>query len=859
MKLRFLFFLILLSTSFSFAQNPNTQNVQSPDTAFQNPDSAFQNESVKQSVDEVPTITLTDEDLKESPPSNVASVLTSARDVFASAASYTFSFAHFRIRGYDAGNEIPLMNGAPMINLENNRGLYNDWSGLNDVVRARDLSLGLAPATFSFGDIGGAYSIDSRASHQRKQLQVSYAISNRTYDNRVMISYGSGNLKNGWSYALSGSRRWANEGYIPGTYYDGWSYFGAIEKKINTDHSLALTAFGAPVVNGRSSPATAEMYDLAGTHYYNPDWGYQDGKKRNAVVGDRNQPTLILTHDWKINNKSSLLSSASYQFGKDKISGLDWFNAPDPRPDYYRNLPSFIEQVDSLQADNLFRNTEDVRQINWSRIYEANQQNIDTINGTPGMRSLYVLRNRVSDSKIFTLNTIYNETVNDHLALNGGLSYQSQSTEHYSEIKDLLGGDYYVDLNKYADTSTTNAGNISAIQNDINHPDRIVHVGDKYSYDYVSHNSKTSAWLQAVYKYDRVDFFFAASTAVNSFYRTGKYRNGIFPDDSYGDSKKQAFFNGGFKSGITYKVNGRNYLYANAAYISKAPEFEDAFFSPKTRNVVADNLRNMNIQTVEGGYLLRAPRFKARLTGYYTLFKDETRTERYFIGGNNSSFVNFTLTNMERTHTGLEAGVSADAGHGFNVALAASVGQFYYSSRPIATATLDNSNQILFKDESIYIKNLRVSGSPQSAYTLGLNYNNPNFWQVHLNASYFDNIYLNFLTPRRMGIALDAIDKDSPLWNDILAQTKEEGQFTLDISASKSWKLNNIFKAIKKNTYVVLNVGVTNITNNQDLVVSGYESRFAPFGTQTEVTKYPDKFSYGYGTTFFASLTFRMN
>ena len=56
----------------------------------------------------------------------------------------------------------------------------------------------------------GAYSIDSRASRQRKQLQASYAISNRSYDNRVMISYGSGILNKGWSYALSGSRRWAN-------------------------------------------------------------------------------------------------------------------------------------------------------------------------------------------------------------------------------------------------------------------------------------------------------------------------------------------------------------------------------------------------------------------------------------------------------------------------------------------------------------------------------------------------------------------------------------------------------------------------------------------------------------------------
>src|SRR5438132_1058090 len=79
-----------------------------------------------------------------------------------------------------------LMNDAPMTDLTNGRTLYNTWSGLNDVVRSRETTLGLAPANYSFGSVGGVYSIDSRASHQRKQLQVSYSLSNRSYDNRLM-------------------------------------------------------------------------------------------------------------------------------------------------------------------------------------------------------------------------------------------------------------------------------------------------------------------------------------------------------------------------------------------------------------------------------------------------------------------------------------------------------------------------------------------------------------------------------------------------------------------------------------------------------------------------------------------------
>jgi hypothetical protein len=863
MKSNFILILLLFSSFISFSQNA--------DSLSQKNDSAFnESDNIKQSIDEIPTVTLADEDLKESPPSNVASVLTASRDVFASTASYTFSIAHFRIRGYDAGHEVPLMNGAPMINLENNRGLYNDWSGLNDVVRARDISLGLAPATFSFGDIGGSYSIDSRASRQRKQLQVSYAISNRSYDNRIMLTYGSGILKNGWSYSVSGSRRWADEGYIPGTFYDGWSYFAGLEKMINTSHSLALNVFGAPTINGRSSPVTAEMHEIADDHYYNPKWGYQNGEKRNSVVGDRHEPTMILTHEWKLNTNSSLQSAVSYQFGKDKVSNLDWYNAPDPRPDYYRNLPSYLDSTDSLHTVmyDLLSKDETARQLNWARLYEVNEQNIDTItdangisgNTVTGKRSLYVLRNYVTDNSRFTFNTIYNEALSDHFTLHGGVTYQVQSSEHYAEIKDLLGGDFYVDLNKFADTSSTNAGNPGSIQNDLNVPNRVLHVGDKYSYDYVAHISKSSSWMQGVFKYDKFDFFFALNASSNSFYRKGKYRNGVFPEDSYGNSDKQNFFSGGFKAGVTYKLNGRNYFYANGATISKAPEFVDAFISPNTRNAVIDNLRNASIQSIEGGYLLRAPKLKGRLTGYYTSFADETRISRWLMYGLGTSFVNFVMTDIDKVHTGIEAALDIDLSKGYSAYGVASVGQYYYTSRPNSSAILDNNDQVLFEDQKIYIKNLKVSGSPQSAYSVGGRYRSPHFWSVNANVNYFDNVYLDFSPARRRLAALDVIDQGSPLWNEILGQDKQDGQFTLDISGSWSWKINNKFPALKRNSFIVFNIGITNVLDNQDLVVRGYEQvRISPQGMETDLTKFPPKFSYANGRTFFASIILRMN
>ena len=846
-------------------------DVKSPSVDLGKIATEFSHNAASAGADNLPTVSLSDDDMKEASAPNVSTALSSSRDVFIAAAAYTFSVTRFRIRGYDFGGELTLMNGAPMEDLSNDRSLFNTWSGLNDMVRNRDVSIGLAPAAFSFGEIGGSFSIDSRASHQRKQLQASYAISNRAYENRAMITYGSGILKSGWSYAFSGSRRWAEEGYIPGTFYDGWSYFGSVEKFIGTDHSLSFTAFGAPTKAGRSAAVVQEMYDLAGSHYYNPDWGFQNGKKRNAVVGDNNMPTMILTHDWNITPSSSLMTAASYQFGRNKVSGLDWYNAPDPRPDYYRSLPSYIDATDSLQivGENLYKDNEALRQINWGKLYEVNSANIETIsnadgisgNSVSGIRSLYILRNRVTKNNIFTINTTYNETVNDHLTLDGGLTYQKQSSESYLEVKDLLGGDFYVDLNKYADTSTVNAGNGSAIQNDLNNPNRILHVGDRYGYDYTSHISKGSAWLQTVFKYSRLDFFAAANITTTSFYRTGNYRNGIFPDDSYGDSKTQTFFGGGLKGGATYKINGRNYLYMNGAYLAKAPEFANAFVSPNTRNIVTNNLRSEIIESIEGGYMLRAPRFKGRLTGYLTQFNDQTKTARFYLEGTSSStFVNYTMTGIDKCHVGVEIAGEASLGLGFTATAAASVGQYYYNSRPIVTATQDNFNTTIIKDQEIYLENIRVGGTPQSAYTVGLNYRSKQYWFLNVNFNYFDNTYLDFGPARRTLAALDAVDKDSPLWQSILSQEKYGGEFTMDVSGGWSWRMNNKFKSLKKNTFLVFNIGVTNILNNKDLVIGGYEqTRFSQAGMFTEVNKYPSRLSYGFGATYYASVILRMN
>jgi len=139
-------------------------------------DSAIIEEIKDNVLDNLPVISLDDNDLSEGSSQNISSLLTAGRDPFYSAASFNFNAARFRIRGYESDLFGTYMNGIPMDNLDNGFTPYGLWGGLNDVMRNRDVSQGLRYNTFSFGDIGGTTNVDSRASRQRKQTSFSYAL-----------------------------------------------------------------------------------------------------------------------------------------------------------------------------------------------------------------------------------------------------------------------------------------------------------------------------------------------------------------------------------------------------------------------------------------------------------------------------------------------------------------------------------------------------------------------------------------------------------------------------------------------------------------------------------------------------------
>ena len=854
--------LLLFSSATVMAQKSKSPKIK--DTSTVKVDTTIHDEEKDIQTDNIAVVTVDDNDQGDGGSQNVSSVLTAGRDPFFSAASFNFSAVRFRMRGYDGDNNTTFMNGIPMDNLDNGFTPFGLWGGLNDVMRNRDVSLGLRYNTFAFGDIATSTAIDARASKQRKQTQVGYAISNRNYTHRVSFYHGTGISKKGWAFVMAGSFRGADEAYVPGTYFNGYSYYFGVDKRFGQKHLLSLAAFAAPTESGRQTAVIDEMRTISGDKYYNSSWGLQKGKVRNASVARSNQPTIILNDEYRFNNRSTLTTAISATFGNRSTTALDWYNAADPRPDYYRYLPSYQagpalrqEVLQAMQADV------NKRQINWDGLHQINRNSIASIqnangitgNTITGNRSRYIVEERVINTKRLNFNSVFNTSVGKHIEMTGGLSFQSQINNYYKEVDDLLGGQFYVNLNQFAERNFPS--NAIVNQNDLINPNRILYKGDKFGYDYDINIRKAQTWVQGVFKFNKVDFYIAAEASNTHFWRNGRYKNGLFPNNSFGKSDVQNFNNYAIKGGITYKLDGRNYFYVNAASLTKAPLFDNVFVSPRTRNVVQDNVSSETIQSVEGGYVLNAPKIKARLSGYYTRFDNQMNVITFY-HDDYRNFVNYALTNIDKVHFGGEFGVEAKLIKNITLNAAASVGRYYFDSRQEATVTLDNDASILSKD-LIFSQNYRVPGTPQNAYTMGLSYRSPKFWFVSLTASYFNNMWLDFNPLRRTYQAVDGLDLSKPsdvdLRDKILAQTKLDAQYTVDFFGGWSWKLPSSF-GFKRNTFLVFNMGVNNLLNNQNIVSGGFEQLRFDFADKN-VNKFPPRLFYAYGLNYFGSITLR--
>ncbi|MBK7667755.1 MAG: hypothetical protein IPJ32_10685 [Sphingobacteriaceae bacterium] len=380
---RILFLTAVLISTKGFSQTDSTSTNGTKDTT--NSDNSFN----------IPIFSTSGGDLEgDLEQQDVSSLLMSSRDVFTQFASFQFGAARYRMRGYMAENQTVMINGVNVNNLETGFSSWSSWGGLNDVTRYVENRFGVVANRYGFSGPGGYTNIDSKASSFKKGTRFSYASANRIFQHRAMLTHSTGMMKNGWAITVSGSTRQgdatrAPKMYSEGTYFNASAYYVSVDKKINDKHMISFTGFGAPIEQGRITPSTMEAYELTDNHYYNPTWGYQDGKVRNSSVSRTHRPMLMLTHHFNLKEDSKLSTTVYYNFGKTSSTWLAYNDYLNPRPNYYRYLPSYYYGTgDTINGDILKsqweNNTNGIQQVKWDDLIAINRGNLYTLPSQTG-------------------------------------------------------------------------------------------------------------------------------------------------------------------------------------------------------------------------------------------------------------------------------------------------------------------------------------------------------------------------------------------------------------------------------------------------------------------------------------------
>ena len=843
-------------------------------------------------------------DMDDSGYNDNPTILFGSNDVFNNIAGFNFSSVRFRARGYSSESQDVYLSGVKLNDAITGYSPYSLWSGLNEAMRSKDSVNGSEMSEFGFGGYNGLTNIFGTASMVRKGLRGSIMTNSALYRLRVMASYATGMQDNGWAFAANVSARLGGNDWIDGVYYRSFAYYLAADKKINDKNVLSLVFFGTPGERGAQNSSTQEVYDLMKDNMYNSNWGYQAGRVRNSRVRKTHEPVAILKYTFTPSDKFEGSATVLYRFGKNGYTALDWYDAQDPRPDYYRNLPSYFmdENPDMnrnnpdkyMTAYNVWKHASlnpELTHVNWDRLYHVNRNQADG-------RSKYIEQERRTDQRDLNLALNFKVRPTEGIFIIGGLNARINRTEYFTVVDDLLGGDYFLNMDSFAERDF--ASSRYKLQNDLdyylaNGAAKVVRKGDKYGYDYLAQVRNYGGWISGKFSVGNFSATVGGRLGYESFWREGLVRKGLFPGvkedgtffldlngdpivpsydadgnvvTSYGKSKVAGFLTYAGKLNLNYVIGGNMRVYANVGYFNDAPKFNQVFLSPRTRNSMVQDLKPVRTFSSDINWQFSGSGINVRATAYYTKIWDQSKVMSAYDDIQNA-FSNFAITGINQRHMGIELGFKMPTFivPNLNLQGVLSLGEYIYTSTPRMTQTVDNSASIVEDVNNIMVpywsKTFLADGSvtqkhyvpstPQTAASLGLSWNY-NYWFIEGDVEYFDRAYLDMNPLYRTDYAVAGLDKNITD-EEVLYMTTQEKfapAFLLNVSVGKSF-------FIKRKYQLGFSFNAKNLLNNKNVKTGGYEQTRIVDNTvsNTRFYRFDSKYFYMPGFNYMLNIYFR--
>ena len=679
-------------------------------------------------------------------------VLKNTPGVHANANGGGWGDSEIWMRGFDNTNIAMMINGVPMNGMENGKVYWSNWQGLADVTSVMQTQRGLGASKMSAPSVGGTINIVTKGLDAKKGGTVSYSMGDNGY-NKVTFSVSTGLMSNGWAITVMGARTWG-DGYIQGTSFEGYNYFANISKRINENHQLSLTAFGAPQQHyQRSSGLTMKewnnvrKYMKDGVHFsrYNPTYGYDDfGNQNSANYNVYHKPQISLNHIWQIDHKSSLSTTAYVSLGR----GYGRTAEPGLNSSYsYTDLTYGANYGTLSQTFRRADGTFDYGAVMWANnpenpIYDPSSDQYEKMYAGS---QLVICENR-NDHNWYGVTSTYTNKFADIFDFYAGIDVRYYQGKHNATVSDLLGGEYFIDATRAKVKGINNAAALDPMWQ----YEKLT-IGDIAYRNYDGFVVQEGAFAQLEYNQNNWSAFVNGSVNYNHYWKVDYF----YYDAEKGKSDVLGFLGGTIKAGANYEFNKNHNAFINVGYISRAPNLDyGAFMNASTSNAVNVEAKNEQIASAEIGYGFHNQYVNVAVNGYFTEWMDKTMTKSGTLSDPAQTEYFMNMTGVNARHMGLEFEVKARPTKWLEVSAMLSLGDWKWDSDSVVGYIYDKHGQALTMDAQITdpgapdhgwalinMKGINVGGSAQTTTNLGVTFKPFKGFRIGAEYTLYDRNY----------------------------------------------------------------------------------------------------------------------
>ena len=607
--------------------------------------------------------------------------------------------ARINVRGFNQRNVAIMINGVPVNDMENGWVYWSNWDGVGDATSSIQMQRGLSAVNLATPSIGGTMNIitDPTALNSGFRLKQEYGSGTML---KTTFTANTGLIDD--KYAISATVvRKIGDGVIDKTWTDAWAYYFGASYNVNDNNRLEFYALGAPQRHGQN---LYKQNIAAYSKSFAKDLGYSqealDAFEEKGRLWNQNWGPVSSSYT----GKQAVEGNTFDRYDKNFINEREnFFHKPQVNLNWYSTLSdnmSFTNVLYYSGGTGGGTGTFGKFQPDFSRNpFVWDWDNI--IAKQQGDTAKTIIRNsRNNQWTIGNIAKLYWKA-NDNLSTMFGIDWRTAEIEHYREVRDLLGGEFFVNVDKYGNSYN---------EFDTTPASQEKRLGDKVNY----FNTNTVDWIggfaQAEYTLDELTAYGTVGYSSIKYGFTDHFKKGDDGNELSLQSDNISSFQ--VKGGAMYRINDDMEVYGNAGYVEKVPIF-DAVIDDRN-GVFADNPANETFLSFEGGLNYRGldGMLSSKLSFYYTKWQDRTMTRGIEI--TQGVFDILFISGLDQLHTGFEFEAAFQPMPMFRLDLAGSIGSWNTLNDVSGSYRTVESGTTVTKNYQLAVKDLKIGDAPQT-------------------------------------------------------------------------------------------------------------------------------------------------